>query len=99
MQCMFSCKDIQWIDLSEPFLEHVLDVGGDHRLFLGRPLSGYKKTMQGSSGLGVCVFASKAFGLWQGPLGIIYFFAYGFLLRGGYFRFPVMHFGGESSVL
>jgi hypothetical protein len=72
MQCMFSCKDIQWIDLSVPFLEHVLDVGGDHRLFLGRPLSGYKKTMQGSSGLGVCVFASKAFGLWQRPLGITY---------------------------
>jgi hypothetical protein len=37
-------------------------------------------------------------GLW--PLakafGAHLFFAYGFLLREDYFRFPVMHFGGES---
>ena len=93
---MFSCKDIQWMDLREPVSDHVLDVGGDHRLYLGRPLSGYKDSMQGFSGLGVSVFASNVFGLWQRLLGIIYFFAYGFLLREDYFRFPVMHFGGES---
>jgi hypothetical protein len=28
--------------------------------------------MQGFSGLGVCVFASKAFGIWQRLLGVIY---------------------------
>jgi hypothetical protein len=75
---MFSCNGIQWMDLRKPSFDHVLNVGGDHRLFLGCPLSGYKDSMQGFSGLGVCVFASKAFGLWQRLLGIIYF------------RFPVI---------
>jgi hypothetical protein len=50
---MFSCKDIQWMDLRGPSFDHVLDVGGDHRLFLGCLLSGYKESMQGFSGLGV----------------------------------------------
>jgi hypothetical protein len=51
------------MDLRGPSFDHVLNVSGDHRLFLGRPLSGYKDSMQGFSGLGVCVFASKVFGL------------------------------------
>jgi hypothetical protein len=63
--------------LREYSFGHVLDVGGDHRLFLGCPLSGYKDSMQGFSGLGVCVFASKAFGLWQRLLGVIYFLLMG----------------------
>ena len=67
---MFSCKGIQGMDLREI---SVLNVGGDHRLFLGCSLSGYKDSMQGFSGLGVCVFALKVFGLWQRLLGIIYF--------------------------
>jgi hypothetical protein len=70
---MFSCEGIQGMDLREISFDHVLDVGGDHRLFLGCSLSGYKDSMQGLSGLGVCVFASKVFGLWQRLLGIIYF--------------------------
>jgi hypothetical protein len=65
---MFSCEGIQGMDLREISFGHVLDVGGDHRLFLGCSLSGYKDSMQGLSGLGVCVFASKGFGLWQSPL-------------------------------
>ena len=50
---------------------------------LGCPLSGYKDSRRrfsgledkGSldSGLGVCVFASKVFGLWQRLLGVIFF--------------------------
>jgi hypothetical protein len=64
-------------DLREPPFDHVLDVGGGHRLFLGCPLSGYKDPMQGLSGLGVCVFASKVFGLWQRLFGIIYFLLIG----------------------
>jgi hypothetical protein len=32
---VFSCKDIQWMDLREHSFDHVLHVGGDHRLFLG----------------------------------------------------------------
>jgi hypothetical protein len=74
---MFSCIGIQWMDLRELSFDHVLNVGGDHRLFLGCPLGGYKDSMQGFSGLGVCVFASKAFGLWQRLLGIIYFLLMG----------------------
>jgi hypothetical protein len=63
---MSSCKvNIQGMDLREISFDHVLNVGGDHRLFLGCSLSGYKDSMQGFSGLGVCVFALKAFGLWQ----------------------------------
>ena len=59
--------DIQWVDLREPPFDHVLNVGGDHCLFLGFPLSGYKDSMQGLSvWIGcVCVFASKVFGLWR----------------------------------
>jgi hypothetical protein len=65
------------MDLREPPFDHALDVGGDHRLFLGCHLSGYKDSMQGSSGLGVCVLASKVFGLWQRLLGVIYFLLVG----------------------
>ena len=65
------------MDLREPSFEHILDVGGDHRLFLGCPLSGYKDSMHGFSGLDVCVFASKVFGLWQRLLGVIYFLLLG----------------------
>ena len=71
---MFSCKGIQGMDLREI---SVLNFGGDHRLFLGCSLSGYKDSMQGFSGLGVCVFALKVFGLWQRLLGIIYFLLMG----------------------
>ena len=71
---MFSCKGIQGMDLREI---SVLNFGGDHRLFLGCSLSGYKDSMQGFSGLGVCVFALKVFGLWQRLLGVIYFLLMG----------------------
>jgi hypothetical protein len=97
---VFSCKDIQWMDLREPVSDHVLDVGGDHRLYLGRPLSGYKDSMQGSSGLGVWVFASKAFGLRQRLLGVIFFCVWAplswFLLREDYFRSQQEHTQGGA---
>jgi hypothetical protein len=65
------------MDLRGPSFDHVLDVGGDHRSFLGCPLSGYTDSMQGLSGLGVCVFALKAYGIWQRLLGLIYFLLMG----------------------
>ena len=66
------------MDLRGPSFDRVLDVGPPFVLgFLGYPLSGYKDSMQGLSGLGVYVFASKAFGLWQRLLGIIYFLLMG----------------------
>jgi hypothetical protein len=97
--CMFRCKDIQWMDLHGPPFDHVLDVGGDHRLFLGCPLSGYKDSMQGPSGLGGCLFVCfKGFWSLAAALGGHLFFAYAPLLREEYFRFPGMHVGGESAL-
>jgi hypothetical protein len=81
------------MDLREPSFEHILDVGGDHRLFLGCPLSGYKDSMHGFSGLDVCVFASKVFGLWQRLLGVIYF-----LLMGSSYVETIFDFLGCISV-
>jgi hypothetical protein len=71
---------------------------GQPRSKLGCPLSGYKDSMQGFSGLGVCVFAYKIFGLWQRLLGVIFFLLMGSssCVKTHYFRFPVIHFGGES---
>ena len=94
---MFSCKGIQGMDLREISFDHVLNVGGGHRLFLGCSLSGYKDSMQGLSGLGVCLCVCfKGFWSLAKAFGDHLFFAHGFLLREDYFRFPVMHFGGES---